>query len=389
MPGGLDGVREVVEAFHKRDVKVFLPFNPWDQAMRPEEGGLEVGLTRMVAKLDADGVFLDTMFRPPHELRRQIDAIRPGVVFEPEGQPQIKQMESQNGSWAQWFSPYEGIGVLHLKWIEQRHMQHQIHRWDRLSHREELTAAWINGSGMLVWENVFGSWNPWNASDRAMLRRMAPVWRHCADLFAEGRWLPFVPTLDKNVYASCWKGEGIRLWTLINPTKSDVRGPVLEVDDLGEAFYDLWTGRRIETEGQGGRIRIPASVEEFGGVLAVRDGAAVPEGLLKQQQAEVARPIPASEAYPHVRARSLVGLSEEAVEGRPRPGRPIMLECSAGRRGRRHSSCDTHVANADVTLIRRRPTTSISASPPARISARSSSTAGRKTSPSIGLTQSR
>ena len=38
----------------------------------------------------------------------------------------------------------------HLKWIEPRHMQHQIHRWDK-SHQTEIESAFFNGSGMLIW----------------------------------------------------------------------------------------------------------------------------------------------------------------------------------------------------------------------------------------------
>ncbi len=39
---------------------------------------------------------------------------------------------------------------------------HQIHRWSH-DHTAERQVAWMNGSGTLVWENVFGTrmgWNP-------------------------------------------------------------------------------------------------------------------------------------------------------------------------------------------------------------------------------------
>ena len=45
--------------------------------------------------------------------------------------------------------------MLQLKWLEPRHMQHQIRRWDH-SHRGEIETAFFNGSGMLIWENIFG-----------------------------------------------------------------------------------------------------------------------------------------------------------------------------------------------------------------------------------------
>jgi hypothetical protein len=30
----------------------------------------------------------------------------------------------------------------------------------------------MNGSGMLIWENVFGTWMPWNERDKSWLRLM-------------------------------------------------------------------------------------------------------------------------------------------------------------------------------------------------------------------------
>ena len=63
-------------------------------------------------------------------------------------------------------------------------MLHHTRRWNR-SHLEELHSAWLNGVGMLVWENVFGAWVGWNERDkallRAMLRRAAAVRRPARD----------------------------------------------------------------------------------------------------------------------------------------------------------------------------------------------------------------
>ena len=173
----------------------------------------------------------------------------------PKGTRPIEEMEICSGSWAQGLSELPEIGVLHLKWLEPRHMQHQIRRWDK-SHEHELAAAWLNGSGILVWENVFGTWNPWNGQDRATLRRMAPVLRAFSPLLAQGDWLPYFPTLAQKAYASCWQGTGVRLWTIVNRSGRRVEGPLLEIDDRGERFFDLWRGVPVAPERAGGKIRL-------------------------------------------------------------------------------------------------------------------------------------
>ena len=80
-------------------------------------------------------------------------------------------------------------GVLRARWFEQRHMLHHTRRWNR-DHSEELHSAWLNGVGVLVWENVFGAWVGWNERDKALLRAMLPVQRGYAELLATGEWTP-------------------------------------------------------------------------------------------------------------------------------------------------------------------------------------------------------
>jgi len=307
MPGGLEGVRNVVRQFHHRGVKVFVPYNPWDTGTAREKDSDEQALARLVAALEADGIFLDTMIAAPAGLRQAVDAVRPGVAFEPEGHPAIDEMEICSGSWAQGLQAFPEIGVLHLKWLEPRHMQHQIRRWDR-SHQQELAAAWLNGSGILVWENIFGTWNPWNAEDRATLRRMAPVLRHFADLLAEGQWRPYYPTQAENVYASCWESSGVRLWTLVNLSGRAVEGPILELEDENQPFFDLWRGSPLQPARVGDKLRLSLPLERFGVVAALpKDGPdASLASLIERQRQESQRPVPRPDNDPHVPARPVI-----------------------------------------------------------------------------------
>jgi len=285
MPGGLVGLRRAVDRFHQSGVRVFIPYNPWDQGTAREAVSDDEALARMVAALGADGIFLDTMVEAPTGLRTAVDAARPGVAFEPEGHPTVEELDRCSSSWAQGLEAFPGIGALRLKWIEPRHMQHQIRRWDT-SHAGELAAAWLNGSGMLVWENVFGTWNPWGPADRATLRRMAPVLRAFADVLSAGEWLPAYPTLTASVHGSCWQRNGVRLWTLMNEGAAG-EVEVLKPELGGARWYDLWRG--VEVTPRDGRIAVP--LDRLGAILALEPGAAVPglQELLRAQQLRARR----------------------------------------------------------------------------------------------------
>src|SRR5205823_2724380 len=101
--------------------------------------------------------------------------------------------------------------------------------WNR-DHSTELQQAWMNGSGMMVWENVFGQWMAWHDRDKSVLRSMVPIQRRYATLFAGEGWTPLIDTKQSGVFASLWEGNGIRLWTVVNRHERSVSGDLLEIN---------------------------------------------------------------------------------------------------------------------------------------------------------------
>lgn len=226
------GIRELVAAFHERDVRVFVDYNPWDVGTRREDVDDAAAVARLVRWLDADGVFLDTMKEALPGLRAAVDGARPGVAFEGESTPPLARVCDHHLSWAQWFSDSAVPGVLRTRWFEQRHMLHHTRRWNR-SHVEELHSAWLNGVGMLVWENVFGAWVGWNERDKALLRAMLPVQRRYADLLATGEWTPLAAHgggTPPRVVASRWTDEATTLWAVANGSDEPFSGPLIGAD---------------------------------------------------------------------------------------------------------------------------------------------------------------
>ncbi len=294
MPGGLTGIRDLVRRAHDRGVKVFIDYNPWDQGTRREGKPDEEMLAELVATIEADGIFLDTMSASSTSLRTRIDKARPGVALAPEGHPDIHQLSLLSLSWAQWLTDPNPPGLLHLKWIEPRHMQHQIKRWDR-NHQGEIETAFFNGSGMLVWENIFGVYNPWPLLDRLLWRRAVTILRHFAANFTGDNWDPFVPTLAKEVYAHRWPSEGATLYTLLNLDVPINQGPLLDVPaDPRMVYYDLWRGEPIPAlPVSDTTVRLVGSIERLGCLLAIdKEKVDQPlKDLLNKQQEAAKGPV--------------------------------------------------------------------------------------------------
>lgn len=245
MPGGLNGLREVVGRCHRLGVKALIVYKPWDIGTRREPVSDVESLATLVRAIGADGVYLDTMPEAPDRLRTVLDDIGPGLVIEGEGVLPLEHVHDHHMSWAQYFEDSRAPGVLKNKWFERRHMMHQTARWRR-DRSEQLHTAWMNGSGIVVWEIVFGSWVGWSDRDRSMLRTMRPIQRRFAALFSGEGWTPLVQTHVAEVYATLWEGPGIRLWTLVNRADKPISGLLLKVPAMtGVNYYDVFSGQQL------------------------------------------------------------------------------------------------------------------------------------------------
>ena len=210
------GIRELVADLQARGLRVFVNYNPWDVGTRREPVADDLAIAELVRELGVDGVFLDTMKEAQPGLRTALDGVKAGIALEGESTLPLARTVDHHLSWAQWFADSEVPGVLRARWFEQRHMLHHTRRWNR-DHTEELHSAWLNGVGILVWENVFGAWVGWNERDKGLLRAMRPVQRHYADLLTAGEWTPLAAASpDTRVVASRWSDGETTLWTVAN-----------------------------------------------------------------------------------------------------------------------------------------------------------------------------
>jgi sulfatase modifying factor 1 len=276
------GIRKLVESFQTRDIRVFVNYNPWDVGTRREGVDDVEAIAQLAAELGVDGVFLDTMKEARPGLRAAVDAARPGVAFEGESTLPLARICDHHLSWAQWFSDSLVPGVLRARWFEQRHMLHHTRRWNR-DHAEELHSAWLNGVGMLVWENVFGAWVGWNDRDKALLRAMLPIQRQYAELLATGDWTPLAAASpDARVVASRWTDSDTTLWALANRGEA-YEGAVaeLEVEIPAQGIAAFVGSEQLMVAGGGDAtfpareaVRVPAPVVR---VDAVPDGFAAVE----------------------------------------------------------------------------------------------------------------
>jgi hypothetical protein len=244
LPGGIRALRDLVRRFHAFDIRVLMPFNPWDEGTRREPRPDIEAFLDLIGHIEADGLYLDTLSQlgpVSDDIARELEQI----VVESERSLPLKRVEDHQMSWGQGFEDSVAPGVLRNKWFERRHMVHMVDRW-ATDHTAEIHTAWMNGAGIVVWENVFGAWRGWSGRDKSLLRSMLPIQRRFSQHFVHGDWTPLVPTAGP-VYASTWRFEGTRLWTYVNRESQAVEGPLIRTDEPADrVYFDLIRGTRIE-----------------------------------------------------------------------------------------------------------------------------------------------
>ncbi|HTL56256.1 MAG TPA: SUMF1/EgtB/PvdO family nonheme iron enzyme [Candidatus Limnocylindrales bacterium] len=288
MPGGLPAIRDLVGQAHRRGTRVFIDYNPWDQGSRREGKSDEDSLADLLTATEVDGVFLDTLSGSSPLLHKKLEAVHPGISLCPEDNPPIANLALCSASWAQWVGrDFQAAALDNRKWIEPRHMRWQIDRWNT-DHHDEIRRAFFNGGGIIIWENVFGTYNPWKQEERRFWRRAAAILHQYRDLFSGDNWDPFFPTLASGtnglsaVYCHHWSADGIDLFTFLteraaedsSSTKPADCKPLVRLPTRkGWDYYDLWQGTPAKAEQVDQMVQLSAAIGPSIGVgclVAVR-----------------------------------------------------------------------------------------------------------------------
>jgi formylglycine-generating enzyme required for sulfatase activity len=285
MPGGLEGLRDMVARAHALGVKVLLNYNPWDNGTRPEPQGHGTALGDVMNTIGADGVFLDTMAtfdKAESGFKAAVEAKNADAVYDPEAMVGPDGTGIISGSWQQTMS-LEPPSMIAVRWLEPRFSMRGIRR-ESEDRRWHIHSNFFAGCGQVVWENVFGWWNPWRDREAALLSRCLRILRRFKDAFIDRDWQPYVPTLVASVFAHRWQGNGVTVYTLLNAAQEAVEGELLAVPHRdGVGYVNAWTGERVACETRDKRdvLKLRLEARHSGCVIVTKD----PEALCAELRA--------------------------------------------------------------------------------------------------------
>jgi gamma-glutamyl hercynylcysteine S-oxide synthase len=281
LPGGVPGIRRMVEQFHARGVKVFFPFLAWDAGTRDEGTFPWDTISQLVSEVGADGINFDTLESIPFQFRTASDASGHALALEPQFEPRDESLAWTNIGWNDWVTwegkeyPFAPM-VDKTKWLEPRHTVNVTDRFTR-DKTDSLQHAFFNGEGYAVLENLWGFWYGMNPNDAEALLRFTRIERTMAANLRSSEWEPHTPVVQAGVFASRFPAAASTLWTVVNRNEYTVRGEQLRVAyHAGVRYYDLWHGTELKPAVRGAEAALSFELEGrgFGAVVATDESLA-------------------------------------------------------------------------------------------------------------------
>jgi gamma-glutamyl hercynylcysteine S-oxide synthase len=280
LPGGVPALRQMIQQFHSRGVKVFFPILAWDTGTRDEGTPPWISITQLLTDIGADGINFDTLESVPLQFKLASDATGHALALEPQFEPRDESLAWTNIGWNDWVT-WEGKDypfvpmVDKTKWMEPRHTVHVTDRFTR-DKTDSLQHAFFNGEGYAILENLWGFWYGMTPNDAEAVLRFTRIERAMADNLRSTDWEPHTQTVQAGVFASKFPAATGTLWTLVNRNEYGATGEQIRVKrQPGMHYYDLWHGAELTPSARGPEVTLSFELEGrgFGAVLATEKPA--------------------------------------------------------------------------------------------------------------------
>ncbi len=239
LPEGYKSIKKIVKECHKSGVKFFIPFKPWDVRSNESLDHHATSLENFITKTNIDGFFLDTMSSLPESFLR-IQKKFPSFEFASEGTPkEQRQIEQLTSSWDQ-------IGDIRrnykveveanmFRFVFPEHPLNLVSRWSVGSDKDSIIKrAAFNGTGLVIWQDVFGCWLPFSKKQKQLIKKLKNVLDKFHDIIFGSNSVPLIETLSNGLICNKFcNNSNQKIFAIYNFTNKNINGPLflLEPND--------------------------------------------------------------------------------------------------------------------------------------------------------------
>lgn len=161
-----------------------------------------------------------------------------------------------------------------FRYVMTEHFSPIISRW-HVGIRKDLLIkrAIFNGTGILIWQDVFGSWLPYHAEHKAQIKKWKAIWKAHKVNFQSSKPMPLYPTLQAGLHCNMFPSddESSVIYTLYNDTDETITGELL-VHNYSElqVISELWHEQPVKVDMETGRISGEVNAKELAVIRMTR-----------------------------------------------------------------------------------------------------------------------
>jgi len=259
LPGGINGLRDLVIKAHQFNTHVFLAYNPWDVIGKRED--MYKTQAEVLGRINADGLLLDTEKKSNGRFREAVDQHNPDAVFVTEGRPDLNGLEVTTSSWDHPITSLPMPRVDLLRFIIPEHRAFQIVRWDR-DRIPLIKKAFFNATGYTVWDDIFGEINLQSSDEKVLIHRYNTIMHDFSDAFNAVNVVPLLQTMKDELFVNGFFADDLKAYTLYQANHAQVShffdnriiGPLFEIE-IPDNWHmvDVWNKRPVEIRIEGGK----------------------------------------------------------------------------------------------------------------------------------------
>jgi len=236
LPEEYKSIKKIVNECHKNGIKFFIPFKPWDVRSNESLDHHAKSLENFITKTNIDGFFLDTMSSLPESFLR-IQKKFPSFEFASEGTPkEQRQIEQLTSSWDQ-------IGDIRrnykveveanlFRFVFPEHPLNLVSRWSVGSDKDSIIKrAAFNGTGLVIWQDVFGCWLPFSQKQKQLIKKLKNVFSKFHDIIFGSNSIPLIDTLSKGLICNQFSNDSNqKIFAIYNFTNKNIKGPLFTLE---------------------------------------------------------------------------------------------------------------------------------------------------------------
>jgi len=236
LPEEYKSIKKIVNECHKNGIKFFIPFKPWDVRSNQSLDHHAKSLENFITKTNIDGFFLDTMSSLPESFLR-IQKKFPSFEFASEGTPkEQRQIEQLTSSWDQ-------IGDIRrnykveveanlFRFVFPEHPLNLVSRWSVGSDKDSIIKrAAFNGTGLVIWQDVFGCWLPFSNKQKQLIKKLKNVFSKFHDIIFGFNSIPLIDTLSKGLICNQFSNDSNqKIFAIYNFTNKNIKGPLFTLE---------------------------------------------------------------------------------------------------------------------------------------------------------------